>query len=495
MDSTLNQSQNKFLQVVKIFFATTSAAALSVYAYLGAFTRPIGDDYCFSAWLTGTDPLTAGLYKYTTTSNRFSNQFVVFASDLFGPPGAGVLSVTMMILWLVGLTWLYYEIARALRLRWELLTGFLLAELVALVSYYSAANLFQSVYWRPGMMTYFMPIVIYSFIFAGILRGSRISANRPSTTPLRGSAQDGVLLLTITILFFGAFFTGGLSETMGALHISILGLALVVNLIWNKGQTRRAALVFLTATIAGALLALIGMFLAPANAFRLEASNTPTLPEAILRALMFGLQFLREAARLLRLPSAFALGSGALIGYTYIKSGGMDAPSARKMWLGLILVPILAYLLVVASFAPSAYGQSYPADRVRFPAQVLLVAALLLEGGLLGLLAARWPLPHWTTALTVVLLALFAFYPLWMTRHNLALILDYQTRAAQWDARDARIRELADAGEKNVVVWQLPGIAQVKDLDTRPSHWINYCAAIYYGVDTLSAPQGQIPSP
>ena len=61
--------------------------------------------------------------------------------------------------------------------------------------------------------------------------------------------------------------------------------------------------------------------------------------------------------------------------------------------------------------------------------------------------------------------------------------------------QSARIRGLAASGEKNITVWQLPGIENVKDLDTRPGHWVNYCAAIYYDVDPIAAPKEKIPSP
>jgi hypothetical protein len=486
---------------IRIFFAFTSAAALSVYVYLGTLIRPIGDDYCISARLIGYDPLTASLIKYWYTSNRFSNELLAWFSDLLGSRGVAVLAVTMLLLWLIGLTWFFFEAARLLRLRWNIWMGFLLSELIALVSYYSASNLFQSVYWRPGLMTYFTPLVIYAFIFTGILHGMRVAAGRVAAerrTPALASGASvetngRTSLWTITLLFFAAFFAGGLSETAGALHISILGLALVATFIWNKGQTRRAALVLITSALAGALLAMFGMLITPANAIRLSGTETPTLTVVILRAFQFAAQFLSEAARLLRNPSAFAFVSGAILSYLFAKETGFTLP--RHTWLGLALVPILTYLLIVAAFAPSAYGQSYPLERVRFPAHVLLVIALLLEGALLGLLAARWTLPHWATALAVSALLVTALYPLWMTRNNLALIPEYQTRAVKWDFRDARIRELAAAGEKNIVVWQLPGIAQVKDLDTRPSHWVNFCAAIYYDVDSISAPQGQIPSP
>ena len=65
-------------------------AALSLYAYIAAFIRPIGDDYCISARLIGDNPLTASLIKYWYTSNRFSNEMVAWFTDLFGPRGVRV---------------------------------------------------------------------------------------------------------------------------------------------------------------------------------------------------------------------------------------------------------------------------------------------------------------------------------------------------------------------------------------------------------------------
>lgn len=504
-----SESPLKLSSIPTKLFTITSAAALSIYAYIAAFIRPIGDDYCISARLIGYDPLTASLIKYWYTSNRFSNEMVAWFTDLFGPRGVALLAVASLLLWLAGLTWMLYEAARLFKVRWDLWTGILLAEIVALVSYYTAPNLFQSALWRPGVMTYFLPLVINSFLFAGILRESRLAAgrvakrtlapdasagvetSRPSTTEqkARSSAQDFGLLAIITILFFGAFFAGGLSETAGALHISILGLALVVNFLWNKTPTRRAALVLITATLAGALLAMIGMFITPANAIRIQGAEPPSLLDAILRSFNYAALFFAESARLLKIPLGFTFVSGALLAYLYSKTAEVNLP--RRAWLGLLLVPALAYLLTVAAFAPSAYGQSFPVDRVRFPAHVILAASLLTLGGLLGLLASRVlrSVLRWMTTMAVIALLVTALYPLWTIRNNYNLIPEYQRHAVRWDARDASIREQAASGEENIVTWKLPGIANVNDLGPRPGHWINYCAAIVYDVDTISASQ------
>ena len=500
-DLTLTRlSLPSLFRSIRAFFVLTTAIALGVYVYLATLVRPIADDYCISARLIGYDPLTASLYKYWYTSNRFSNEFVGWFSDLFGPRGVAVLSVACILFWVAGLTWLLYEAARLLRIHWNFWTGLLLAELIALVSFYTASNLFQSIYWRPGVMTYFLPLVLFTFVFVGILRGTRLAAGRvtakrrtPALAPGASVETSGrASLVTITILFFAAFFSGGLSETAGALHISILGLALAATFIWNKGATRRAALALIISALAGALLAMVGMFITPANAIRLKDTATPSMLEAILRSLTYAGQFLAEAARLLRIPSAFTLGSGFLLAFHFSKRA--EVSLHRRAWLGLFLIPLLTYLLTVAVFAPSAYGQSFPSARVRFPAQVLLTTALLLEGGLLGLLAARSSLPRWTTALATIALLVTALYPLWTIRNNYKLIPEYQSRAAQWDARDAHIRELAAAGEKDIIVWELSDVAGEKELDAHPGHWINYCAAIYYGVDTISASQ-EIPTP
>lgn len=468
-------------RLVQPFLALTAGIGVALYAWLGASIRPLGDDYCISARLIGYNVFFASIVKYLTISNRFSNQFIAYFSDLFGSRGTAVLAVAALLLWLAGMTWLLSEAARLLHLRWSAWTGFLIAELIALISYYTTPNLFQSVYWRPGLMTYLLPLVLYSFIFAGLLRGIRLVAE--------GRASWWMVIL----LFLAAFFTGGLSETAGALHISILALALLGTLVSSKGKTRQAALVLITAALAGAACAMIAMFVTPVNALRMDESVSPDLMTVILRALTFAVQFMLEATRLLRIPYAFIFISGALLAYQFSRTGEVGLP--RHAWLGLILIPVLAYLLTVATFAPSAYGQSYPVERVRFPAHVLLTVSLFLEGALLGLIAARGFHMSWMIALAAGALLVISLYPLWTVRNNLNLIPEYQKRAAQWDERDARIRELADEGERDIAIWGLPGIAQVNDLGTRPSHWINICAAIYYGVDTIRVDTGQNPSP
>ena len=145
-----------------------------------------------------------------------------------------------------------------------------------------------------------------------------------------------------------ARLTTGLSETAGALHISILGFALVVNFLWNITPTRRAALVLITATLAGALLAMIGMFITPANAIRIQGAEPPSLLDAILRSFNYAALFFAESARLLKIPLGFTFVSGALLAYLATAQVGWTQWARFSAPLVLIFSAMAAVMLMVA---------------------------------------------------------------------------------------------------------------------------------------------------
>jgi hypothetical protein len=163
----------------------------------------------------------------------------------------------------------------------------------------------------------------------------------------------------------------------------------------------------------------------------------------------------------------------------------------RRRYMGILLLAILvlAYLLIAASFAPSAYGQSYPAPRARFIGRVLMTAALMTEGALLGLLAANAggrSQPSVLRRLAVLAFILLALYPLRTAWRISSEIPAYQQRAAAWDLRDAEIRALKAQGAQDLVVRFLPEV-EIQDLGDRTGYRLNRCAAALYGVNTIVA--------
>jgi hypothetical protein len=163
----------------------------------------------------------------------------------------------------------------------------------------------------------------------------------------------------------------------------------------------------------------------------------------------------------------------------------------NRTWMMLAFVPLIAYLLIVVSFAPSVYGQSYPVERARFAGQVILVTALMIEGAELGVLFAQWR-PRLVESLslgtiTAFLLIVAALYPLRAAWLTLAEVPEYRERAELWDEREAMILSLRAEGQTDLIVPQLNGVNGVKEMDTYATHWINICAAEYYKVNSIQA--------
>ncbi len=479
MKPSRSLSFDSFVRLGRVFFGLTTLIAIALYAYLATRVRLAGDDYCISARLIGFDPLTASLIKYWTISNRFSNQFVAWFSDGFGMYGPAVLAVLSLTLWWIGLMWLFYEIHRLTGRKWEPWAGLGLAGSVIVLSLYTAPNLYQATQWRPGLMTYLLPLVLDTLTLAWIFHLAR----QPENTAQSPARARWILGGQITLLFLAAFFAGGLSETVGALYITLLALTWLGTFFMSPALSRKMRLL-LTAALAGALLAMTGMFLSPANAIRLNDAPPPPIPVAIGRAFGYVFSFLLEVLKVSPVPIIVALSLGTIFGYLGVQETNRSRWSHLIGW-GWVVLPGVVYVLIAASFAPSAYGQSYPVARARFPAQVMVMLTLVAEGYWLGVLVSRRRLPAWTRWVAGMALLLLAMYPLWISRNTLKIVPMYQEYAAQWDARHAQIRQQAAAGQQTIAVQALPALGGIDDLRMNPRHWTNFCAAIYYGVDSI----------
>lgn len=462
--------------------------ALAVYMYIGLFTRYISDDYCLLVDLNSGNILTASWDKYLFSSNRFSNLFVLKFWELLGPNNIACVPALLTLLWTGGLFWLFNELNQLFDLKLKLPILLLLSELLVVFTFYTAPSLFQSVYWRPGQVTYFTPLVFFALLAAWMTRLIRL--NRST-------------VMHVAAFAFMAFFIGGLSETIGAFHIAILLLALAAVFFFDKSPRRKTALTLLTAILIGAFAALLAMFFSPANALRINPERpTPGLVELLSRSLGYALSFILSSLKTLRTPSFFTALISALASYMWfiektLESGsslpdGLQNHSLEKkphpqFWLALILIPLIAYALIVSIVAPSAYGQSYPVERVRFPAHFVLTAALMSLGICLGYYISQLKLPNFARGFALALLVLSLLYPFWTSRQYIADIPHMREWSQYWDWRVTYIEELKSAGQTDLTIPALSGFFNTKELDIRKNFWVNKCAAQYYGVKSISA--------
>lgn len=469
MESIFNNKN--MVRYLAWFGVIAAGLTLAIYAYLGIFSRYMADDYCLLVNLSSGNVFTSSWNKYLYESNRFTNLFVLGFWELF-PNNIAFVPALHIILWVFGLYWLLSELNKLLDLKLEFPVLLFAAEVFALFSFFTAPNPFQILYWRPGQISYLTPIVFFTLVSAWLVNLIR---------------RDKASVLLALLFAFLTFFTGGLSETVGALHISILSLAILCVLFLDKSARRTPALTLLIAMLIGALTALVVMFLAPANEVRINDENgSPGMTVALLRALEYSLFYLRISVTTLPVPIIALLGISGLVSYLFFAGQAKGKLDPRFYWVFLLL-PILTYALVFASFAPSAYGQSYPVERVRFPAHFVLTITLSAFGICAGYVLSFVKLPAFTRYVAVALAVISLLYPFWMMRQPLATYEFRRLFALRWDEREQMIYAFKAEGQTELVIPGLDGYEGTKELDVRPYFWVNQCAARVYGVDSISA--------
>jgi hypothetical protein len=242
------------------------------------------------------------------------------------------------------------------------------------------------------------------------------------------------------------FVIGGLSEPPTTLMLTSLVFAIAAVWLWvPQAPARRSILMILFWTLAGALSALIVLALAPANSQRLGDTESDLF---VLAWSTFSktFQFMVDNVRTLPLPMFFSFVIPAFLFSMRYSGDSLSKDNSKKLALFIPIVLLVSYILIASSFAPSVYGQGFPAARARFAGVVLLTCTVMMTGALVGrwlagskMILFRSPTLQISIMMMFILLSL---YPLRTTWRLSAEIPVYQQRAAAWDDRDAQIRAL-----------------------------------------------------
>ncbi len=475
-----NSSDDRLLQFALITLSLAMTAGLGIFAYLGTFSRYGSDDYCLSAYYLKGEFVDIMTQRYLIASNRYANiLFIELVDRIFGWYNVAILPSLMLMLFVLGLYLLLKEIGQILEWGWSRWMVFFMAVSVAYFSILQIPDLYETLYWRAGMTSHFAPLVFMLFFGAFLLRQIGFAAQRSPSLWIQA-----VCLIVPLIL-------GGFSEPPTALMITILTLAVFAAWRWGEARSRRSILVILLWSLVGALIALVVLALAPANSLRLQ-TPPPGLFELVSRILLFPFEFIADTWQSLPTPTLISVAVPALLFDVKFAHPSQILSNEARNRLGIlvILVSLIAYLLIAASFAPSAYGQSYPVARARFIGRLLMTAALMLEGALLGMLVSNISMIFFQSIYVrrfgMLALVLFALYPLRTTWQTSMEIPAYQQRAAAWDARDSEIRALRAEGVRDLVVRFLPD-ERLQDLGDYTEFRLNRCAAALYGVDSILA--------
>ncbi|MBI4770328.1 MAG: hypothetical protein HY784_07965 [Chloroflexi bacterium] len=328
------------------------ALALLAHAGTGLYSRYMADDYCTAGALRLYGFLGAQKGWYLSWSGRYAYTALVTALELPGPGIVPYLPAVALALWLTVLVWTLRPLLEFTGRRVAQLAALALAMSFLFTTLDGLPTVAQSLYWLTGMVTYVIPLILFSGYIGLLIR-------RQADTLVGRKA-----FLWMALSAGWVFWAGGFSEMFAALQLVFLSLAVLF--MWQNGSKgqRRSALPMLVAGCIGAALAVAAVALAPGNRVR-QALLPP--PPGLLRLVQLSLQytyrFLMEALTTRPLSLLSALVLPALLAFAV---DAPDSPPAERRpgklwaWAGYAAA---ALLLLVVCFAASAYGiSSYPRD-------------------------------------------------------------------------------------------------------------------------------------
>jgi hypothetical protein len=446
---------------------------LASHAYIGNFTRLMADDLCSIHFASRLGLLRSVWYWYLNWSGRYTS----YAADWFvltfalGPENMHFIVPGMILLWLIFSTLIVYLYLRKPGVG-SLVAALALAGIFLFLVLILSPDIRQSLFWWNGMRSYTLPLLVltaYVLIFQLVV--DRFKVN----------------LLTSSVLGFLLFFlSGGLSETFAVAQLAFL--LLVIGLYLLKLPDRPGTdLVILVSSLAGGILSLILVIMAPGNAIRLGPSPvTPNLSELTVISLQSYWDFL---AGLFAAPEK-ALGiTGAMLAVIWIGSQYRELAPVNASF-----VPALAlggFAVSLACFPPGVYGYfDAPPPRTMIIPLFFLVTGILGAGFLLGSsLSTRYD-AAWNRSgvLMLAMLLMMGFSALktsWDLYSSRGVLIEF---AERWDRVNELILQAKSAGLESVNIPDMTNWAGLEIPTDNPKYWPTVCYSSYYDIQVIGPP-------
>jgi hypothetical protein len=464
--------------------------ALAGLAYLGTFTRFHADDFCMAAdaTLLGLGGMLTKWYTIWTGRYMF-----ILGTGLLGSAGPGLarwLPALAEVVWLVALAWAILPLLRKAAWPRPRLVAVITAGLALLVLFSATPNLFQSFFWQDGFVNYSLPLI-------------GLTINGGLCLRVWSSKLNPVLVAIGAFLL--AFVCGGFTEAFITMQIALFGLALLAAWVLIRKEKRGALIPVLAAAMAGGLVALLIVFVAPGNQVRQAAAvgSNPGLLRIItfsLRnaAFLIGKYFLQNPIwAFLSVAVPFLAGWAFFNPATGQRESSKAVPLWKEGWLKeVVLLLAGAFILVTAACAAVVYAlDAYPDDRTIIVPLYIVILAAMFAGARLGAGLRQKVVPPvfvkkiggmstiFRITLLLILLACSAFSLLQAWRQA----PEFQAYAQAWDKRAVILQQAGQANQSEVTVAGLDARFGVADLNADPNNWVNRCVADYYHISKVLA--------
>src|SRR5215211_5221901 len=153
---------SKLKQIVSLIGLIIVLAGVGLFVYLSLYNRYWADDWCYNADLRnkGFIGSVAGYaYNVTYTPSRYSVTIFAGLLQAFEVTGVQLMTPLTILFWVAGLVYLIYNITRLTNYRISNSSLILFSALIVYFSIYFSPHIYQSIYWRTGMLTYTSPLV------------------------------------------------------------------------------------------------------------------------------------------------------------------------------------------------------------------------------------------------------------------------------------------------------------------------------------------------
>jgi len=460
---------------------------LGVHAYLGWFSRYIADDFCTLGTLRKLGFFGSQVNWYENWSGRFTFTFIVNLTQLVGPKLTPILPALALALWLLAASFLILRWQRWLQMSCSIILAFALSGLVIFATLEGSPNVYQSLYWQTGMLTYTLPLILLTAYLGWLLlfADGVPDKNRHSwEIPASGAA---------------AFVFGGFSETYVSVQTALLIALFILSTIMLRGKKRRQVNAFLGAGIVGSLLAMLVIVIAPGNLIRRSLMPPSPDPIELIKKSLFDV-YIFSVISFRRQPYIVALSIilPALVGFLTYQGSSRNKPLRMGDWARwlcpLVVIPVLTAGLILASIMPSEYAiSSYPDDRVLIMPAYFLFLGMTLWGLSLGsrlrslfVIKREWILSAASLAfgLSVCALLVFGFVSARTLTDQAPIASQY---AQAWEKRDRTLKDIAEDQNEPIAVPSLRHMGFLAEIGYDPNEWINLCVAQAYGVDAVVA--------
>ncbi len=440
----------------------------------GTQSRYLADDYCYDAqfikrgfWAGQIDsylnPMPYSSNRYSLT--LFSGLLWVLGGVQFMP----FLPAVAAVLWGFALIYTIQQGSRKLQFALPGPAVMLIAASILFYTLLLAPNRYQILFWRSGLLPYLAPLLLNTWLL-----GRFFAIQHKPTFRWWNGVEVG----------FTAWLAAGFSETVFAIQFVFWGMILLLTLWRRQSLARRLVILILIGSLMGAALLLLN----PTNAARQSPfPPPPPLWQVGLTATRYSFDFFEDYVSGAWLPLMVFMSAGFLIGW-------LELPRLSFSWRqffvrvgGLLLATMI---LLISLMAPTIWSMSsYPELRGLLAGAYIMNLFLFGVGVGMGV-AARKVGGKYLTARVSLLISLvlglgFSAYTLHFIPDVYGLMPVYQQRAEIWDQRHADILHRRDAGQTQMLVPGIDSIAKIFELQPKEGHWVNRCAAEYYGLESI----------